>query len=217
VFNANVFCQAKNLKPITYKLMCGIIKNMISRVSGIVVHKENDYAILDVVGVGYKVHMTQSFLSSLKDEAECVAWTRLVSRETTLELYGFETRKDLVFFEKLIEVSGIGPKSALGVLHIASVEQLERAIGAGDTSYLTKVSGIGKKTAAKIVLELKDKVDVVEGAHDPNILKEEADVLEALQALGYSAREVREVLGQVEKKEMPANEKIKTALKILGQ
>ena len=117
----------------------------------------------------------------------------------------------------LINVSGIGPKGALAILGIASIETLERAIGTGDTSYLTKISGIGKKTAEKIVIELRDKLaEKMKGGDGEGSLHGELDVLEALKSLGYSQNEAREAL----KKCSPntnTNTKIKEALKILGK
>ncbi len=114
----------------------------------------------------------------------------------------------------LIGVSGIGPKSALIILSVASIETLRQAIGTSDISYLTKISGIGRKTAEKIVLELRDKFGKFEGKGSSS-LREELDALEALKSLGYSQNEAREALKQV--KSTDTNTKIKEALKILGK
>ena len=113
----------------------------------------------------------------------------------------------------MIGVSGIGPKGALTILGIASLETLKKAIGTGDISYLTKISGIGRKTAEKIVLELRDKVG--EEKSDES-LQGEIDVLEALKSLGYSQNEAREALKKVSG-EKDTGKKIRDALKILGK
>lgn len=143
-------------------------------------------------------------------------WIHSHIREDAFDLYGFLDRQELEFFEMLINVSGIGPKGALVILGVAPIETLKRAIGTGDTSYLTKISGIGRKTAEKIVLELRDKIsDKVKNIESGTSLQEELDVLEALKSLGYSQNEARGALKKVPQ-EANTNTKIKEALKILG-
>ena len=124
-------------------------------------------------------------------------------------------RSELELFEMLISISGIGPKSAIQIMGLAGVETLKKAISSEDVSYLTKVSGIGKKTAQKIVLELKDKLGAGE-AHHKGELREESDAVLALQSLGYSQGEAREALKEVGEKTKGAGARIKEALKILG-
>src|SRR3989338_10665102 len=131
---------------------------MIGHLKGIVSAVRQGYAIISAGGVGYKVFATRELLLALKQDTEAVIWTHLAVRESILDLYGFSSEEELRLFELLLTVSGIGPKSALAILDIASVETLRSAVSAGNASYLTKVSGIGKKTAEKIVLELRDKV-----------------------------------------------------------
>jgi Holliday junction DNA helicase RuvA len=162
-------------------------------------------------GVGYKINMATDALSKLKKEDETLFWTHTHVREDILDLYGFLNRVELEFFEMLLNVSGIGPKGALAVLSVASIETLRRAIGSGDISYLTKISGIGKKTAEKIVIELRDKIGEEKGTS----LQGELDALEALKSLGYSQNEAREALKKVTP-DTTTNLKIKEALKILG-
>src|SRR3989338_4242391 len=120
---------------------------------------------------------------------------------------------ELEFFEMLINVSGIGPKGALTILGVASIETLRKAIGTGDISYLTKISGIGKKTAEKIVIELRDKVGKEK---EGSSLQGELDAMEALKSLGYSQNEVRETLKKVPS-DLDTNKKIREALKVLGK
>ena len=137
------------------------------------------------------------------------------SGETSLDLYGFLEQPELEFFEMLITISGIGPKSALGILSVAPIDTIKHAIASGDTSYLTKVSGIGKKNAEKIVVELRDRLG---GAYSSagTMLKEDADVIAALQSIGYSLKEARDALKGVSKDTTGTNEKIREALKQLG-
>ncbi len=200
---------------------------MISFLEGKVRYKENRFLILDVNGVGYKVSSTETVLNELKIDSSVGLWTHLVVREDVLDLYGFKEKESLNFFELLIAISGIGPKIALGVLNVAGVKTLQQAISTGDVSYLTKVHGIGRKIAEKIILELRDKFETVEHeAGSP--LRGEADALEALKSLGYAEREAREALKKLPKGdgkvgqhgsgegELSAGEKVKQALKILS-
>ncbi|MEK9168091.1 MAG: Holliday junction branch migration protein RuvA [Patescibacteria group bacterium] len=190
---------------------------MLGQLTGTVAFVGANFFILTVSGVGYKVFATIDTLRALgktKDDGAKV-WTHLAVRENALDLYGFIERSELEFFEMLITISGIGPKSALGILSVAPVDTLRRAISSGDTSYLTKVSGIGRKNAEKIVVELRDKLGAID-ANAGGTLREEVDALSALEALGYSAREAREALKAVGNNAISTQEKLKAALKSLG-
>lgn len=187
---------------------------MIGQVRGKAVGLGGNFAILDVSGVGYKIFARNETLKKIRLGSEATMLTYLAVRENALDLYGFSGEEDLRFFKMLISVSGIGPKSALAILNIAGPETLGKAISAGDSSYLTKVSGIGKKSAQKIVVELKDKMG--EGAGDEESLKEETEAMEALKALGYSASEARRGLKETNKKVSGVSERVKAALKILS-
>lgn len=192
---------------------------MISHLSGTLLHANDRFLVIDVSGVGYKVRVTPDTLQKLSGipHKKVSLWTHLIVREDVLDLYGFQDEHEMDFFEMLISVSGIGPKSALGILGVAPIEHLREAIANGDTSTLTKVSGIGSKGAQKIILELRDKlggsgVVVTRGA-----LKEEHDAIEALCALGYAEREAREALKHVPQNITGTNTRIKEALKNLGK
>ena len=185
---------------------------MIGSLRGPISARNDKFIIIETGGVGYRVSVSPDILSKTHIGKEIFLLIHTHVREDALDLYGFESENDLVLFEMLLGVSGIGPKSALGILSIASIDTLRQAIGTGDTSYLTKVSGIGRKTAEKIVIELRDKIGM--GTGDA-ALQEELDALEALKSLGYSQAEAREAL----KKVAPGtdtNSKIREALKILG-
>lgn len=186
---------------------------MIGSIKGKVIFKTEKYLILETGGVGYKINASPDAISKVKKMSdEMMFWIHTHVREDILDLYGFLEHSELEFFEMLISVSGIGPKGALTILGVTSVETLRKAIGTGDTSYLTKISGIGKKTAEKIVIELRDKmgVDLEAGS-----LQEEMDSLEALKSLGYSQNEAREALKKVSPG-ADTNTKVREALKILG-
>jgi len=192
---------------------------MISHLKGSILLSGDNFVILEVGGVGYKIFVSLDTLQELKKDTstETSVWTHQAVRENSLDLYGFLEHTGLEFFELLITISGIGPKSALSILSVAPLETLHKAISSGDTSYLTKVSGIGKKNAEKIVIELSDKLGGLDSEFGTNILKEETDTLEALVALGYSQKEARDALKDVDESAETVNDKIKQALKNLGQ
>ncbi len=171
--------------------------------------------VLMVGGIGYKVALPRETVAHFLPGSQVSVFTHLVVREDVLDLYGFENEEDLRFFELLLTVSGIGPKSALAILDIASVETLRSAIAGGDAKYLTTVSGIGRKTAEKIVLELRDKVGVGTAAAGA-ALKGDAEALEAMRALGYSTQEARDALRQVPDSFTRSNDRLREALKLLG-
>ena len=192
---------------------------MISFLEGTIEFKGAKFVVIKTDGgVGYKVFCSEETLNKIPEKGgEVNLWTHLYVREDALDLYGFLHRAEMELFETLIGISGIGPKGALGVLNIAPVDTIKKAIAAGDTSYLTRVSGIGKKTAEKIVLELRDKMAGKGIEVDAPELKEEADALEALVSLGYSQREAREALQTVPREIASAEKRVKEALKKLGR
>ncbi len=186
---------------------------MIGSIKGQITLKTDKYIIVETAGVGYKINVSPDTLSNLKKYTkEILFWIHTHVREDILDLYGFLNREELEFFEMLINVSGIGPKGALNILGIASIDVLKQAIGTGDTAYLTKISGIGRKTAEKIVIELRDKMG---GEKAGTSLQEELDALEALKSLGYSQNEAREALKKVSPL-VDTNSKIREALKVLS-
>lgn len=190
---------------------------MIAHIRGTVLSLTEKYAVVSAGGLGYKVFCSPDTLAGLREGAEASLHTYLAVREDALDLYGFPSADEQAFFELLISVSGIGPKSALGILAVASADTLRQAIGTGDTGYLTKVSGIGRKTAEKVVLELRDKMRAhADMKEAPGALRAESDVVEALKALGYSQTEARDALKEVPAEISGTNARIKEALKILS-
>jgi len=189
---------------------------MIASISGTIRHKGLNSVVVDVGGVGYRVMVTTETALEVTPSSPVFLWTHLVVRETALELFGFLEKELLDAFELLITISGIGPKTALGILNVATPEMLRQAVASGDTTYLTRVSGIGKKNAEKIVMELKDKLKT--GPKDKSLdTRSEGDALEALVSLGYTERDAREALKRVPKEVKGASERVKSALKVLSQ
>jgi Holliday junction DNA helicase RuvA len=175
----------------------------------------SDGAIIDVHGLGFRVHMptsTMSTLGAIGDEVEL--HTHLHLREDNVTLYGFATPEELGLFQTLIGVSGLGPKLALSMLSAMSVEKLAMAIASGAADLLSEVPGIGKKTANRIILELKEKVAA--GwltAPPPEFAEENAEVLAALTSLGYSVREASHAVAALPPdQKLTLEEKIRLAL-----
>lgn len=188
---------------------------MIGKIKGKVLYKENVWLILDTGNVGYKVFVEKDLHSQAKESEELSLWTYLSVRENALDLYGFKTTEKLKLFELLISVSGIGPKSALSILDVASPSSLRQAVVSGETSPLTEVAGIGKKNAEKIIIELRGKLKLKEG-EVLNTENSDTEVYEALTSLGYSAKDARNVITKIPNKDENTQNRIKAALKIIG-
>ena len=161
-----------------------------------------EYCLLDVAGVGYRVFISAATRGQLRQGEEATLYTHLAVREDALLLYGFSRQEEYEMFQLLISVSGIGPKVALGALSAISVEALCQALRGQQLSQLTKLPGIGKKTAERLILELTDKVRAGEDGEDsaaytfaaPVGEERIAEAMAALTALGYSAAEIEPVL-----------------------
>ena len=189
---------------------------MIGYLEGKIELATDRFIIVNVNGVGYKVFISLNTFKNLPEKGEKVKlYTSLYVRENIIDLYGFLNPEELEFFELLISISGIGPKAALGILSVASVKTLKRAIISGESELLTKVSGVGKKMAAKIVLELRNKIEDVSIGEEKMIHHSEA--IDALVALGYRLIEAREALRKIPEEVKDVGEKVKQALKILGK
>ncbi len=189
---------------------------MIGFLEGTLIDSSEKTLLLNVSGVGYRLFVTTDTIERVRRQKEGSVsfYTYLAVRENALDLFGFLTQKELTFFELLITIPGIGPKSALTILGVSSVDALSSAVATGDTAYLTKISGIGRKTAEKIVLELRGKTgSESESAH----FKEESDVMEALKSLGYNEREIRDVLKKMPNTGIETSARIKEALRLLGR
>lgn len=174
--------------------------------------------LIDVQGVGYVVRVPETALSRLPAAEVAELYIHTVVREDALDLYGFPSEDELSFFKLLTSVSGVGPKTALGILNVADVPNLRRAVARGDAAMLGKVYGIGKKSAERIVVELRDKLAKEEGAASgvgvPRTV--DAEVMEALEALGYSTQEAREAIRAITTPSESVRERLAEALRVLG-
>jgi len=192
---------------------------MIGLLTGTVVYKTESSLILDIRGVGYKVLVPQPLLTSTPLQTENVKlfiYTHV--REEALELYGFVTPEDLRIFEYLIAVSGVGPKSALGVFSVGDRSAIITAIAKGDVDFFTAVPRLGKKNAQKIIIELKSKLGSTEDLDLSGREEEGAgDVIDALQAFGFTPKEARRALRSIDGQATAPEEQIKLALKYLGK
>ena len=191
---------------------------MIAYLKGKIIFKNENFIILLSGDIGYKVFML-SCQDKIDDEVEF--FTYLNVKEDALTLYGFSSYNELELFEHLISISGIGPKAGLGILSLADPETVKVAIAKGDSSILTRVSGIGKKTAERVVLELRNKFSSLDS---DNVLQEKSkeindhtDVIEALVSLGYSAQQAKKALANIPSEIKDVSERIKMALKEIGK
>ena len=191
---------------------------MIAFVEGKVAVVGTDSVVLEAAGVGYRVFCGPSTLSGLREGATVRLHTHHLVREDQQALYGFRTSEELGFFEMLTTVTGVGPKVALAICSSRPVTDLQLAIFQGDEGVLTAVSGVGKKLAARVVLELKEKVSAAGASGAGGVGSAESEVVAALQALGYTASEAREAArGAVATLPVGASleERVKSALRVL--
>jgi len=188
---------------------------MIASLTGKIESNTDKYVILDINGIGYKVYISGNTFKNLPKKGEKIKlYTHLYVRENIMELYGFLNPKELEIFELLISIPGIGPKGALNILTVVSIETLKRAIANEESAVLTKVSGIGRKIAEKIVLELKNKVgDEFVGKS----LNEDTETIDALVSLGYKVQEAREAVKKLPKDIEGVENRVREALKLLGR
>lgn len=189
---------------------------MIAYLEGQIIYIGDKFIILNTGNVGYKVNVTEDTILSYKNKNEAQFFIYTAVRENAIDLYGFNSTEELDFFELLLNVSGIGPRSALAIIALAPIGTIKRAIATGDVAYLNKVSGIGRKTAEKIIIELKDKLQSYKEEDTSSTLREESDILEALKSLGYSQNEARDALKQVPTETEGTNARIKEALRVLS-
>ncbi|MDQ7063807.1 MAG: Holliday junction branch migration protein RuvA [candidate division KSB1 bacterium] len=192
---------------------------MIGFLRGKIVERQPTQVLMDVQGVGYEVIIPVSTYEKIQNEdGDITLMTYLHVREDAMQLFGFHTAEEKALFLKLIQVNGVGPKVAIGVLSGCSVDEFKRSVREGDIARLKTLPGIGKKTAERIVLELKDKVDAVAGAAPavgedrPDRTVEEA--LLALVSLGYSKGQAEKIIQQLlrEGAERSVEELIRLAL-----
>lgn len=195
---------------------------MIGYVHGTVSHLAIDHCFVDVQGIGYRVFIAQSTRQKLSIGAVVSLFTYMYVREDALLLYGFYTQDEYNLFLQLMSITGIGPKVAMGILSAIDPQQFRIAISQKNIGILTKLPGIGKKTAERIILELKDKIGIIteddlieEHVSSATALPSDAidEVLQALLALGYSQGEILPIIKKIGKKGQSVEELLKLALR----
>lgn len=208
--------------------------DLISFLEGTIEYLGDKYVILNTGGIGYKVKVFPKLLNILSKSTETVKavsvdfdpersqmvklfiHSQLNMREGTFDMYGFDKREDLELFNMLTSVSGIGPKGALNILSTVEPKHLKAAVVNEDAAYLKKVSGLGPKTAQRLVLELKNKVDSLDVGDMKGVdLNQEGQAVEALLVLGYSQSQAQEALKEVKSEKL--EERVRQALKLLGK
>lgn len=188
---------------------------MIGRLRGSLVAMRPTGVLVDVAGVGYEIAMTPETMASLPSVGEeIVVHTHLQVREDDMSLYGFSTSADRDLFRVVISASGVGPRVGMALLATLDADQLRRAIATEDVTALSRAPGVGKRSAQKIILELRPKLadaeaDLVKGAGP-------SQVRQALENLGYSPEEISEAVADLEE-DASVSEQLKTALRVLGQ
>jgi holliday junction DNA helicase RuvA len=190
---------------------------MIGRITGKLVEKHPPQVVIDAHGVGYEIDVPMSTFYNLPATGETVMLhTQLIVREDAQLLYGFGTEEERKVFRQLLKISGVGPKLALSVLSGLSIGDLADAVASKEAGRLTKIPGVGKKTAERLLLELKDKLDVVVAGRPVKVASSGDDAMNALLALGYNEREAQMALKHVAEG-LTLSEKIRAALKSLSK
>ena len=198
---------------------------MFSYIKGKLVSKLVNYIIVEVGGIGFKIFMSTSSISKLNENEEVKIHTYMQVKEDDISLYGFITSEELRMFELLISVSGVGARSAITMLSSITPSSFALAIISNDIKSLTKIPGIGNKTAQRIVLELKDKLKTEESISNDNeeiivAIKDDnksSEAIQALKVLGYTNSEIEKVLGKIDTNSMTVEDIIRTALINLGR
>lgn len=189
---------------------------MIGSLRGLVTRIGPDHALIEVGGVGYRVVAGPELLAHLQRGAEASVFTHHLVREDQQALFGFASTEELAFFELLLTVSSVGPRLALAITSAHAVTKLQLAIVTDDVDVFTSVSGVGRKTAQRIILELKEKVHAA-GLAVGGGASADSDVVAALQSLGYAASEARRAAGAVAGGEGGLDTRIKAALQELAR
>lgn len=190
---------------------------MIARLKGVVIEHSGALCVIDCGGVGYGIHVLLDEQARMRvgDEATVFIYEHI--KEDAHDLYGFVTRSRQDLFVRLLGVNGVGPKAALAITNLGNEQQVRLAIASGDTKFISSASGVGKKVAERVVVDLKNKVGLTASDNATAFLYEAgiSDADEALQALvglGYSREDAANVLSKIDK-ELPASERIKQALR----
>jgi len=192
---------------------------MIALLKGKIFSKNNDTLVVETTGgVGYEVHMTVLRATQYTVGQEVLLYTYLKVSDSAHDLYGFENLEEKNFFELLMTVSGVGPKSAMNILSLGDMYEIQDAIARSDVKYLTSVQGMGKKTAERLVVELKNKIIKTEkssrfdeSTHSDML----GDVVDGLMALGYSREEAKRMVKEVDATGKTPEQILKASLKVI--
>jgi Holliday junction DNA helicase RuvA len=185
---------------------------MIAQIHGVVIGRDERSLTIDAHGLGYRVFVLPRLITATAPDTEIKLFTHLQVREDSWELYGFDRADDVKLFERLLTVSGVGPRVAMNVMAAAPADDLRQAIDRGNATLLTKVSGVGGKTAERIIVELRGKILTTGDSTDSDL----SAVIDALVNLGYSAREAREAAATTPST-LTVSDRIKSALRSLGK
>jgi len=193
---------------------------MIARLSGILIHKQPPLMVVDVAGIGYEVEAPLSVFYDLPEIGQpVVILTHLAIKDDSHTLYGFSSVEQRTLFRQLLKISGIGAKLALAILSGASGEELARYVAENDSASLTRLPGIGKKTAERIIIELRDKLDILPAGTGSSLQpgttmpgNAVSEATHALNALGYKPQEVAHMVRSVAQADMSAEDIIRSAL-----
>ncbi|MEK7147060.1 MAG: Holliday junction branch migration protein RuvA [Patescibacteria group bacterium] len=190
---------------------------MLYSINGKLARRKDNFVVIETGGIGFKIFTTARVLEALPPAGQAVSlFCHLCVREDRLDLYGFLTEEELKFFELFNSVVGIGPKMALGLLSIDKIENIAAAISENRPDLLTRVSGVGRKTAERVILELKNKIKLSVASGIIERVETDADVEETLVNLGYQRKSARDVLSKIPPEKQKLEERVKEALKILG-
>jgi Holliday junction DNA helicase RuvA len=191
---------------------------MIHSIEGKLALKSDHFVVVETGGLGLKVAASEQTIAAMPAVGGPIKlFSYLHVREGAMDLYGFLGEKDLMFFEMLISVSGVGPKSALSILDVAPLDELAAAIKEGRPDLLTRASGIGRKTAERVIVELKTKVQSTKSGLVVEKMQTDVDLVEALASLGYRRDEARVALGKVAADVSGTENRLKAALAILSK
>ncbi len=191
------------------------VNGMIYSLQGTISEKEKDFIVIETNGVSFQIFVSGFLLEKIKLNQNIKILTYLEVKEDALTLYGFENKTELKYFKFLVAISGIGPKSAINILSLIRLEDLERAVLNEKIDILTKVSGIGKKTAQRIILEFKEKINK-NFKSQPNQEEDDSLIVDALITMGYTLSQSREAIKKVPLEIKGTDQRLKQTLKIIS-
>lgn len=189
---------------------------MIYSIFGVVSVKKEGFAVVEANNIGYKIFFPVRIMEALPAVHEEVrVFCHVQVREDAHELYGFLREGELAFFEKLLTVNGVGPKSALAIMALASSDELAAAINEGKPDMLMRASGVGRKTAERVVLELRGKLPIIHSEDTVRRMESDMDIEEALMGLGYSRGQAKKVITDLDPSIQGVEARLRAALKLI--